>query len=177
MRDTAYRVLQAKEKLMGSTQKEPTVEEIAKELDIPREEVVFALDAIVAPVSLYEPIYSDSGDAICVVDQVSDTKNTDESWLEQIALKDAIGHLTDRERRILTMRFCEGKTQMEVSDEVGISQAQVSRLEKTLLNRSKRSVIRMRSALPDLDSAVFLLHCTKDGRKDTLRLERETENP
>lgn len=105
----AYRVLQAKEKLMGSTQKEPTVEEIAKELDIPREEVVFALDAIVAPVSLYEPIYSDSGDAICVIDQVSDTKNTDESWLEQIALKDAIGHLTDRERRILTMRFAREK--------------------------------------------------------------------
>ena len=140
MRDTAYRVLQAKEKLMGSTQKEPTVEEIAKELDIPREEVVFALDAIVAPVSLYEPIYSDSGDAICVIDQVSDTKNTDESWLEQIALKDAIGHLTDRERRILTMRFCEGKTQMEVSDEVGISQAQVSRLEKNAIKQIKKDL-------------------------------------
>ena len=140
MRDTAYRVLQAKEKLMGSTQKEPTVEEIAKELDIPREEVVFALDAIVAPVSLYEPIYSDSGDAICVIEQVRDTKNTDESWLEQSALKDAIGHLTDRERRILTMRFCEGKTQMEVSDEVGISQAQVSRLEKNAIKQIKKDL-------------------------------------
>ena len=130
MRDTAYRVLQVKEKLMARTQKEPTVEEIAKELDIPKEDVVFALDAIVAPVSLYEPIYSDGGDAICVIDQVSDTKNTDESWLEQIALKDAIQHLSERERYILTLRFCEGKTQMEVSNEVGISQAQVSRLEK-----------------------------------------------
>lgn len=140
MRDTAYRVLQVKEKLMAKTQKEPTVEEIAKELDIPKEDVVFALDAIAAPVSLYEPIYSDSGDAICVIDQVSDTKNTDESWLEQIALKDAIRNLTDRERHILTMRFYEGKTQMEVSDEVGISQAQVSRLEKNAIKQIKKSL-------------------------------------
>lgn len=140
MRDTAYRVLQVKEKLMAKTQKEPTVEEIAKELDIPKEDVVFALDAIAAPVSLYEPIYSDSGDAICVIDQVSDTKNTDENWLEQIALKDAIRNLTDRERHILTMRFYEGKTQMEVSDEVGISQAQVSRLEKNAIKQIKKSL-------------------------------------
>ena len=125
---------------MAKTQKEPTVEEIAKELDIPKEDVVFALDAIAAPVSLYEPIYSDSGDAICVIDQVSDTKNTDESWLEQIALKDAIRNLTDRERHILTMRFYEGKTQMEVSDEVGISQAQVSRLEKNAIKQIKKSL-------------------------------------
>ncbi len=140
MRDTAYRVLQVKEKLMARTQKEPTVEEIAKELDIPKEDVVFALDAIVAPVSLYEPIYSDGGDAICVIDQVSDTKNTDESWLEQIALKDAIQHLSERERYILTLRFCEGKTQMEVSNEVGISQAQVSRLEKNAIKQIKKDL-------------------------------------
>lgn len=140
MRDTAYRVLQAKEKLMGSTQKEPTVEEIAKELGIPVKKWCSRWTPLWQPVSLYEPIYSDSGDAICVIDQVSDTKNTDESWLEQIALKDAIGHLTDRERRILTMRFCEGKTQMEVSDEVGISQAQVSRLEKNAIKQIKKDL-------------------------------------
>ena len=140
MRDTAYRVLQVKEKLMSRTQREPTVEEIAKELDIPKEDVVFALDAIVAPVSLYEPIYSDGGDAICVIDQVSDTNNTDESWLEQIALKDAIEHLSERERHILMLRFCEGKTQMEVSSEVGISQAQVSRLEKNAIRQIKKDL-------------------------------------
>ena len=140
MRDTAYRVLQVKEKIISKTQREPTIEEIAKELDIPKEEVVFALDAIVAPVSLYEPIYSDGGDAICVIDQVSDTKNTDESWLEQIALKDAIRNLSERERYILTLRFYEGKTQMEVSSEVGISQAQVSRLEKNAIKQIKKDL-------------------------------------
>lgn len=140
MRDTAYRVLQAKERFINATQREPTIEEISKELDLPKEEVVFALDAIVAPVSLYEPIYSDSGDAICVIDQVRDTKNTDESWLEQIALKDAIKKLSDRERYILTLRFCEGKTQMEVSNEVGISQAQVSRLEKNAIKQIKKGM-------------------------------------
>ena len=140
MRDTAYRVLQVKEKIISKTQREPTIEEIAKELDIPKEEVVFALDAIVAPVSLYEPIYSDGGDAICVIDQVSDTKNTDESWLEQIALKDAISRLGQRERNILAMRFYQGKTQMEVSAEIGISQAQVSRLEKSAIQSIKRGL-------------------------------------
>ncbi len=140
MRDTAYRVLQTKEEIMSKTQKEPSVEEIAKQLDIPREDVVFALDAIVAPISLYEPIYSDGGDAICVIDQVSDTKNTDESWLEQIALKDAIQQLSERERHILSLRFCEGKTQMEVSNEVGISQAQVSRLEKNAMKQIKKGL-------------------------------------
>ncbi len=140
MRDTAYRVLQAKEKYMADHQKEPTIEEIAKILDIKREEVVFALDAIVDPVSLYEPIYSDAGDTICVMDQVRDTKNTDESWLEQIALKEAIKKLTDREKRILSLRFFEGKTQMEVSAEVGISQAQVSRLEKCAINQIKKNL-------------------------------------
>ena len=140
MRDTAYRVLQAKEKLMAETQREPSVEQIAKELGIPREEVVFAMDAIVDPVSLYEPIYSDGGDAICVMDQVKDTRNTDEAWLEQIALKEAVKHLGEREKRILSLRFYEGKTQMEVSSEVGISQAQVSRLEKNAINTIKKNL-------------------------------------
>jgi len=140
MRDTAYRVLQVRERLMAETQREPTVEQIAKELDIPREEVVFAMDAVVDPVSLYEPVYSDGGDAICVMDQVRDTKNTDELWTDRIALKDALRHLDDRERRILALRFCEGKTQMEVSAEVGISQAQVSRLEKGAINTIKKNI-------------------------------------
>ena len=135
MRDTAYKVLQAKESYMAQHQREPTVDEIAKLLDIPREEVVFALDAILEPVSLYEPIYSDSGDNICVMDQVKDNKNNDETWVERIALKEAVGHLTERERKILSMRFFQGKTQMEVSEEIGISQAQVSRLEKGALRR------------------------------------------
>ena len=138
MRDTAYRVLQAREHLMAENQKEPTVEEIAKVLDIPREEVVFAMDAIVDPVSLYEPIYDSGGGAICVMDQVSDTKNTDERWTERIALKDAMKLLDPRERRILSLRFYEGKTQMEVSAEVGISQAQVSRLEKGAINTIRK---------------------------------------
>ena len=140
MRDTAYKVMQARERLMGETQKEPTVEQIAKDLDIPREEVVFAMDAIVEPVSLYDPIYEHGGDAICVMDQVRDTKNTDESWLERLALKDALSRLGKRERHILALRFYEGKTQMEVSSEVGISQAQVSRLEKNALNTIRRSI-------------------------------------
>ena len=123
MRDTAYKVLQAKEKYISEHQKEPTIEEIAKILEIKREEVVFALDAIVDPVSLYEPVYDHGGDTICVMDQVRDSKNTDESWLEQIALKEAMNRLSDRERKILNLRFFEGKTQMEVSAEVGISQA------------------------------------------------------
>ncbi len=140
MRDTAYRVLQAREKLMRESQREPTVEQIAKELDIPREEVVFAMDAIVDPVSLYEPVYSDSGDTLCVMDQVGDRINTDESWIEQIALKDALERLGEREKRILAMRFYQGKTQMEVSQEIGISQAQVSRLEKSAINSIKKGL-------------------------------------
>ena len=140
MRDTAYKVLQAKERYMAEHQKEPTVEEIAKILDLKREDVVFALDAIAVPVSLYEPVYSDGGDAVCVLDQVRDNKNTDESWLEHIALKEAIKRLSDREKRILNLRFFEGKTQMEVSAEVGISQAQVSRLEKNAINQIKKSL-------------------------------------
>ena len=140
MRDTAYRVLQAREKWMAENQREPTVEQIAKVLDIPREEVVFAMDAIVDPVSLYKPVYSDGGDAICVMDQVRDTKNTDERWMERIALKEAVGHLTERERKILSMRFFQGKTQMEVSAEIGISQAQVSRLEKNALRQIRKEL-------------------------------------
>ena len=120
MRDTAYKVLQAKEAYLAQHQKEPTVEEIAAILGIRREDVVFALDAILEPISLYEPIYSDSGDTVCVMDQVRDTKNTDERWMERIALKEAVGHLTERERKILSMRFFQGKTQMEVSSEIGI---------------------------------------------------------
>ena len=139
MRDTAYRVLQAREKLMAETQREPTVEQIAQILGIPREEVVFAMDAIVDPVSLYEPIYDSGGDAICVMDQVSDRRNTDEKWIEHIALKEALDRLDDREQRILALRFFEGKTQMEVSAEVGISQAQVSRLEKNAIHAMRRS--------------------------------------
>ena len=140
MRDTAYKVLQVKEKFMGEHQREPTVEEVAKLLDIKREDVVFALDAIVDPVSLYEPVYSDGGDTVCVMDQVKDSKNSDESWLERIALKEAISHLSERERHILDLRFFQGKTQMEVSAEVGISQAQVSRLEKNALDHMRKDL-------------------------------------
>ena len=113
MRDTAYKVLQVRDKYLAENQREPTVEQIAQELGIPREEVVFAMDAIVDPVSLYEPVYSDGGDAICVMDQVSDTRNTDEAWTDRIALKEAMKRLDDRERRILSLRFYEGKTQMD----------------------------------------------------------------
>ena len=141
VRDTAYKVLQAKERYMAEHQKEPTVEEIANLLEIKREEVVMALDAVVEPISLYEPLYSESGgDTICVLDQVKDGKNTDESWLERIALKEAIEKLTDRERHILHLRFFQGKTQMEVSEEVGISQAQVSRLEKNAIGQIRKSL-------------------------------------
>ena len=140
MRDTAYRVLQAREKLQRENQREPTVEQIARELDIPREEVVFAMGAVCDPVSLFEPIYSDSGDAVCVMDQVRDNKNTDEDWLEQIALKEAMSRLSARERLILALRYSDGKTQMEVSGEIGISQAQVSRLEKNAIKSIKKNM-------------------------------------
>ena len=140
MRDTAYRVLQAREKLQREQQREPTVEQIARELDIPREEVVFAMDAVCDPVSLFEPIYSDSGDTVCVMDQVRDCRNTDEDWLEQIALKEAMSRLSARERLILALRYSDGKTQMEVSGEIGISQAQVSRLEKNAIKSIKKNM-------------------------------------
>lgn len=141
MRDTAYRALQIKERLMSETQREPNIEEIAKAMDMKTEDVVFALDGIMEPVSLYEPVYSDSaGDTICVMDQVGDTKNTDENWLEKIALKEAISHLNKRERHILSLRFFDGKTQTEVANEIGISQAQVSRLEKSAIDRIKKQL-------------------------------------
>ena len=125
---------------MAENQREPTIEEIAKELDAKREDIVFALEAITDPVSLYEPVYSDSGDAVCVMDQVKDSKNTDESWLDHIALKDAVDKLPEREKKILALRFFQGKTQMEVSTEVGISQAQVSRLEKNALEQIRKNL-------------------------------------
>lgn len=139
-RDTAYKILQAKETYLLQHQKEPSVDEIAAMLEMKREDIVLALDAIVDPVSLYEPVYSDSGDNLCVMDQVRDNKNTDENWLEQIALKEAMSHLNDRERRILNLRFFEGKTQMEVSAQIGISQAQISRLEKNAIQKIKREL-------------------------------------
>ncbi len=137
LRDTAYKVLQAKEAYMAEHQKEPSMEEIAKILDLTPREVMTSLDAIADPMSLDEPVYTESGDTVRVVDQVRDKKNTDESWLEQIALKEAIARLTERERHILALRFFQGKTQMEVSTEIGISQAQVSRLEKNALKQIK----------------------------------------
>ena len=140
VRDTAYRVLQCKEKMISEQQKEPTMEEIAKKLEIPVEDVIFAMDAITAPVSLFEPVYSDGGDPLTVMDQVRDTKNTEDRWLEQIDLREAVGKLSDREKRILALRFFDGKTQMEVASEVGISQAQVSRLEKTALGAIRKSI-------------------------------------
>ena len=140
LRDNAYRVLQAREKLQREQQREPTVEQIARELGIRREEVVFAMDAVCDPVSLFEPIYSDGGDAVCVMDQVRDNKNTDEDWLEQIALKEAMARLSERERQILALRYSDGKTQMEVSSEIGISQAQVSRLEKNAIKSIKKNM-------------------------------------
>ena len=140
MRVTAYLVLEARERLLRQQQREPTVEQIAQELDLPREEVVFAMDAMSAPVSLYEPVYADGGDAVCVMDQIRDDHSSDEGWLQQLALKDAISHLQPRERNILALRFCQGKTQMEVSSEIGISQAQVSRLEKNAIRSIKQEL-------------------------------------
>ena len=139
MRDTAYKAMQAKERLTNERMEEPTVEEIAKELGLPREEVVMALESIVEPVSLYEPVYSDGGDTIYVMDQVGD-HNDDKNWLDEIALKEAIRSLSDREKKILNLRFFQGMTQIEVSNEIGISQAQVSRLEKGARERIKKQL-------------------------------------
>lgn len=136
MRDTAYKAMQVKERLTNKYGKEPTVEQIAKELDMKKGDVVLALEAIVDPVSLYEPVYSDGGDTIYVMDQVGDS-NTDTDWIDEIMIKDEIKKLDDRERNIMYLRFMKGKTQMEVAKEVGISQAQVSRLEKNALKRIK----------------------------------------
>lgn len=136
IKDTAYKAMQVREHLMALKQTEPTVEEIAKELEIPVEDVVIALESIVTPMSLYDPVYSDGGDTIYILDQIGDN-NDDKNWLEEISLKEAIKNLSQREKSILTLRFMQGKTQMEVSNEIGISQAQVSRLEKCALDKIK----------------------------------------
>ena len=138
LRDIAYKALLVRDRLVKDNNQEPTMSQIAKELDIPREEVVFALDAIQDPVSLFEPIYHDGGDAIYVMDQISDSKNIDDSWLENISIREAMKKLNNREKLILTLRFFNGKTQMEVADEIGISQAQVSRLEKSAIVHIRR---------------------------------------
>ncbi len=140
LRDTAYRVLQMREAMMKENQKEPSMEEIAKRLEMPLEEVNLAMDAIATPVSLYDPVYSDGGDPLTVMDQVRDTKNTDEKWIEHIALREAMKGLSDREKRILALRFFDGRTQMEVAGEVGISQAQVSRLEKGAISQLRKAI-------------------------------------
>ncbi len=139
MRDTAYRAMQAKEQLINENHREPTIEEIAARLEIPREEVVIALEAIVEPVSLYEPVYNDGGDTIYVMDQIGDN-NDDRNWLEEISIKQAIAALGEREKKILGLRFFKGMTQVEVSGEIGISQAQVSRLEKAALAKIKKEL-------------------------------------
>lgn len=138
LRDTAYRAIQAREILSNRLDREPTVEEIAQEMDVKKENVVIALEAIVEPVSLYEPVYNDGGEAIYVMDQIGD-RNTADSWMDEILVRDAIRQLSDREKRILNLRFMLGKTQTEVAEEVGISQAQVSRLEKGALRKIKSS--------------------------------------
>ena len=136
IKDTAYKAMQVKERLMAEKQTEPTVTEIAKELELPTADVVTALESIVSPISLYDPVYSDGGDTIYVLDQVGDN-NDDRNWLDEISLKEAIKDLSEREKHILSLRFMQGKTQMEVSREIGISQAQVSRLEKGALDKIK----------------------------------------
>lgn len=136
MRDTAYHAMQVKERLQNELHRDPTIEEIAKELDIDKSAVVIALEAIVEPVSLYEPVYSDGGDTIYVMDQVS-SLDTDKDWLDEIMIKETIKNLSDREKKILSLRFMKGKTQMEVAEEIGISQAQVSRLEKFAIDKIK----------------------------------------
>jgi len=140
MRDVAYKALQVRDSLVNKFSREPLIGEIAAELNLPREEVIFALDAIQEPISLFEPIYHDGGDPIFVMDQISDDKNLDYNWLESVAIKEAMNKLSERERHILTLRFFEGKTQMEVAEEIGISQAQVSRLEKAALGHMRKYV-------------------------------------
>lgn len=139
LRDLAYRAMQAKEKLTNEKLREPNVEEIAKEIDAKREDVVMALEAISEPMSLYEPVFSEAGDTIYVMDQIGDN-NDDTNWLNEISLKEAIKNLGQREKRILNLRFFQGKTQVEVASEIGISQAQVSRLEKGALNKIKGQI-------------------------------------
>ena len=140
IRDVAYRILQCKEAMISQLGREPTLEEIGKELSLPPEHISEALDAVCAPVSLYEPVYSEGGDPLTVMDQVRDTKNTEHNWMEHITLQNAFHALGEREKQILSLRFYDGKTQMEVADLVGISQAQVSRLEKGAISAMRKSV-------------------------------------
>ena len=140
LRDVAYRVLQCKESLLTRLGRDPTLEEIARELELSVQEVSEALDAVCAPVSLYEPVYTDGGDPLTVMDQVRDTKNTEDGWLDHIALKDAFRALGNREKQILSLRFYDGKTQMEVANQIGISQAQVSRLEKGAISAIRKRI-------------------------------------
>lgn len=138
VRDLAYKVLQVKEKISREKGREPTIEEIAKELEVEKEEIVLSLDAIQDPVSLQEPVYNDGADSLYIMDQVKDKKNTDENWAENITMNEALKKLNDKERMIIDKRFFLGRTQMEVAEEIGISQAQVSRLEKTAIDHIKR---------------------------------------
>ena len=140
IRDVAYRVLQCKEAMLLQLGREPTIEELANQLEIPAEDVSEALDAVCAPVSLYDPVYSDGGDPLTVMDQVRDTKNTEEGWMEHITLQNAFRNLGDREKQILSLRFYDGKTQMEVASHLGISQAQVSRLEKGAIQSMRKYI-------------------------------------
>ena len=140
LRDIAYKTLKAKEEYINQNAKEPSIEELSKLIEIPKEDIVFALEAIQDPVSLFEPAYNDGTDTLFVMDQVKDEKNSDELWLEEIALKEAMTHLSEREKHIVNLRFFAGRTQMEVADEIGISQAQVSRLEKGALDRMKKYI-------------------------------------
>lgn len=140
LKDIAYKALYVKERLTNTNSNEPTVQEIAKEMDVEKEDVVLALNAIASPVSLYEPVYHDTGEAVYVMDQVKDTKNTDENWLRDIAIDEAMNRLAERERHILELRFFQGRTQTEVAEEIGISQAQVSRLEKSALAHMRKYI-------------------------------------
>ena len=140
IRDIAYKVLQCKESMLLKLGREPTLEEISKELDLPQEDISEALDAVCAPVSLYDPVYADGSDPLTVMDQVRDNKNTDENWMEHITLQNAFRNLGDREKQILSLRFYDGKTQMEVAGSLGISQAQVSRLEKGAITAMRKSI-------------------------------------
>lgn len=138
IRDLAYKALQSKEKLTKQKEKEPTIEEIAKDIGVDKEEIVMSLDAIQDPISLQEPIYNEGSESIYIMDQIKDIKNTDELWADNITITEAMKKLNDREKTIISKRFFDGRTQMEVAEEIGISQAQVSRLEKTAINRIKK---------------------------------------
>ncbi|MCL2384087.1 MAG: RNA polymerase sporulation sigma factor SigG [Oscillospiraceae bacterium] len=138
VRDLAYKALQAKEKLTRQNAKEPTIEEIAKEIEMPKEDIVMSLEAIQDPMSLQEPVYSEGSESIYIMDQVRDPKNTDEKWAENITISEAMKKLSSREKSIISKRFFDGRTQMEVAEEIGISQAQVSRLEKSAISRIKK---------------------------------------